>query len=71
MRSETGCDGRKIWQTSDRNYGLVVNPMAWGKDKWHVGYNYISNPNHQDIANDVSKVKAMILARNFRRRKLR
>lgn len=69
MRGERGVDGRYIWQTKDRSYGLVVNPMAYG-GKWRVGYNFISNPDHQDIANNVSKAKALILARKFRRSKL-
>lgn len=70
LKAERGADGRYIWQTKERDYGLVVNPMAYG-GKWRVGYNVISNPDHQDIANNVSKAKALILAKNFRRRKLR
>jgi len=64
---ERGADGRAIWQTKNRNYGLVVNPMAWGKNKWHVGYNYILNPNHVDLGNDITKSKALSIAKRFMR----
>lgn len=64
---ERGIDGRYIWQTKDSVYGLVVNPMAWGNNKWHVGYNHISIINHVDLANNVTKARALSIAKKFMR----
>jgi len=64
-KQEIGVDGRIIRQTKDRSNAVVVNPMAYGKGKWHVGYNNISNVNHVDLANNISKKKALVLANKY------
>ena len=63
---ERGIDGRYIWQTKDHNYGIVVNPMAYGKNKWYVGYNYISIPNMVDLGINVTLKRALEIAKKFR-----
>jgi hypothetical protein len=61
---EGGVEDRHIWHTTDDKYGLVVNRMAYGEG-YHVGYNYISNPNHVTLAENVRRDEAFRIANKF------
>ena len=68
-KGKTGFEGTKLedrhrWMKKDNTSRLFVHKNASEK-KYYVGYKNISNPNQVQLANDVSKNKAMTIAKSY------